>query len=499
MEAIHEIFEQQATQTPQKVAVKLGDETMTYAELSHNSDLMAAHLVHKGCNPGDVIAVLMGRSIEMIVSILAILKAGGVYLPLDPNNPVERNLHCIDEAQVQILLTDTALPVDLVRENVLISADVYKHLKVSSSDVSFQPVNVDGDSPCYIVYTSGSTGKPKGVIAPHRGVFRLVIEPNYINIGANDSIIQFAPLSFDAATFEIWGALLNGGTLVLYSGISLDPNLLASELKDNQISIMFVTTALFHIIANHFIESFASLKYLLTGGDVLNPELMNKVAEHYPKLTLMACYGPTENTTFTSTYPIRPNQKCSGNVPIGREISGTTIHILGEGMVHVPQGDIGELFVSGRGVALGYVNREKSKNDFFEDESVDSGLIYRTGDLVRMNHNGDIEFIGRTDNQVKIRGFRASLEEIQSAIVKISHVDESVVMVEKFDSGDQLLIAYVQLKNNVELTGRELKKLLSAELPEYLIPDRFHINIAFPINSNGKVCKKSLREMVEFN
>lgn len=497
MLTIHETFEIQAHRLPNKVAVKFGDESMTYAELSNCSTAFASYLQHNGCKPGDVVAVMMSRSIDMVVSILAILKAGGVYLPLASDYPIERNLHCIDETNVRLIISDSNIHPKLTEKRILISADAYKSVNTCHETYPLTPVELHADAPCYIVYTSGSTGDPKGVIAPHRGVMRLVIDPNYIRLNENESILQFAPLSFDAATFEIWGALLNGGTLVLYSGKALDPNLLAFELKENQITTLFITTALFHIIASHFIDSLSSLKYLLTGGDVLNPDLVNKVADTFPSLNLMACYGPTENTTFTSTHPIKDGNRPVDNVPIGRAISGTKMHILDEDLKPTPKGEIGELYTSGPGVALGYVNKEKSRQDFFEDASIDDGMIYRTGDLARMNVNNDIEFLGRTDNQVKIRGFRASLEEIQSAIMKLTVVEESAVMVEKFESGDQILVAYVQLKKSADTTVKQLKQLLSEELPDYLIPNKININTALPINKNGKVCKKSLRIMNE--
>lgn len=497
MSTIHEVFETRAHRFPSHIAVKFGEETLTYAELSKQSDLFAGYLQRHHCKVGGVVAVMMGRSIDMIVSILAILKTGGVYLPLDPDNPVERNQRCLNEADVRVIISDSTIHSELTETRTLIQGDVYKSLSTSANTYQPTPIELHADSPCYIVYTSGSTGNPKGVIAPHRGVLRLVIDPDYIKLSESDSILQFAPLSFDAATFEIWGALLNGGTLILYSGTSLDPNLLASELKENQVTILFITTALFHIVASHFMDALSPLKYLLTGGDVLNPDLINKVADTFPKLNLLACYGPTENTTFTSTHPIKENSRPVENVPIGRAISGSRMYILDSNFKPLPQGEIGELFVSGLGVALGYVNRDKSRQDFFEDASIDVGMIYRTGDLARMNANYDIEFLGRTDNQVKIRGFRASLEEIQSTIMRLTVVEESAVMLEKFDCGDQILVAYVQLKNSADTSVKQLKQLLSETLPDYLIPNRLHINTAFPINKNGKVCKKSLRAMNE--
>lgn len=493
---VHREFALQARRTPRRIAIRYGDCEVSYEQLDARANAVAARLQELSVRAGDVVGLYMSRSPEIVIAKLAILKCGAAYLPLDKSNPVARNHYALAETGARVVISDDDPRAFHAIEGLQLlrcGADVaFGQAMQQAPDVA-----VSVHDRAYVMFTSGSTGRPKGVVVPHRAIHRLVKATDYISITEADAILQFSSLSFDAATFEIWGALLNGATLVLYPGTTFDPNLFAQELRRSGVSILFVTTALFHIIATRFVGSLAPLRILLTGGDVLYPDLINKVADAHPHLELRACYGPTENTSFTTTHLIAADNRPAQTVPIGLPIRGTAVHVLDEQLRPLPDGQTGELFVSGPGVALGYLNSPRSRNDFFEDPAIAAGLIYRTGDLVRRNRRGELEFVGRRDNQVKIRGFRASLEEIQNGILAVREVQDAVVLLRKFGSGDQQLVAFVRLTREAALSSAQLKQQLASQMPPYMVPDRLVLGAEFPLNSNGKICRDSLREMLD--
>jgi amino acid adenylation domain-containing protein len=490
--SIPRAFEAEVARRPQAIALKYADVELTYEQLNARANHVAAHLSARGVGRGDIVALMMSRSPEQIIAILAILKCGGAYLPLDGNNPVSRNLSCLEAAQVGVLIRDHDIDESLAYGRQVVdsrSADLFSAERVENIELA-----VDPEDRCYVMFTSGSTAQPKGVVVPHRAVIRLVKNADFIQVSEQDSILQFAPLSFDASTFEIWGVLLNGGTLVLYSGATFDPNLFAKEIRENNVTVLWLTAALFHLIATRFLASLKGVKVLLAGGDVLYPKVINKVLDEMPDVLLINGYGPTENTTFTCCHRITTANRPMECVPIGKAIAGTQIHILNESLQPVPNGEIGELYTSGLGVALGYLNDGEHSGAFFRNPSIAEGLIYRTGDLVRCNANGEIEFKGRRDHQVKIRGFRVSLEEVQASLLKVEHVVDAVVMVEKFDNGDQQLIAYLLLDEEGAITVADAKKALAAELPAYMVPDLIRLSTHLPVNKNGKIDRQRIKE-----
>ena len=324
---------------------------------------------------------------------------------------------------------------------------------------------------------------------PHRAVVRLVKDTNYIDIRADDCFLQFAPVSFDASTFEIWGALLNGARLALYSGSVVDPNLLNREIADNNVTILWLTAALFHLVGTRYGSMLRPLRVLLAGGDVLNPEVVNAVLDAHPGLVLINGYGPTENTTFTCCHRMSSEVRPHSTVPIGKPITGTQVHILDEHRNPVQVGRVGELYVSGKGVALGYLEATEA---FFSDASIAEGLIYRTGDLVKETLGGVIEFIGRTDNQVKIRGYRVALEDVESSLLQLSEVDSVAVMPQKSSMSEHHLVAYLQPKANVEISAEQIKRELGKAVPPYMVPDVIEFCSELPINKNGKINRAQL-------
>lgn len=492
--SISRIFEAEVARRPQSVALKCANVALTYGELNARANHVASHLLAEGVGRGDVVAVMMSRSPEQIIAILAILKCGGAYLPLDGNNPVARTLKCLKAAQVSVLIRDHEVDESLALGRKVIdsrSANLFSAERFDNFELE-----VDPEDRCYVMFTSGSTAQPKGVVVPHRAVIRLVKHSNFIEISERDSILQFAPLSFDASTFEIWGALLNGGTLVLYPGTAFDPSLFAGEIREHEVTVLWLTAALFHLIATRFLGSLKGINVLLAGGDVLYQKVVNKVLDEMPELVLINGYGPTENTTFTCCHRMTSANRPTGCVPIGKAITGTRVHILSEALQPVTNGEVGELYASGSGVALGYLNDDEHSDAFFRNPSIAEGLIYRTGDLARCNANGEIEFQGRRDNQMKIRGYRVSLEEIQASLLKVEHVVDAAVTVEKFDNGDQHLIAHLFLDEEGATTVAEVKRALAEELPAYMVPDLIRLSANLPINKNGKIDRQRIKEAV---
>ncbi len=496
---IHDVFAVSAAQHAGKAALKFGGSEISYRQLAAAADYLSGLLVRQGVKRGDIVALLMPRSPELIAAMLAVLKCGAAYLPLDVDGPVTRNLGLLAEAQVDVLMLNQDCADDLRagRKLVEVNSDtIFSDAVRQSRQSDLAAVQADPEDKAYVMYTSGSTGGPKGVVVPHRAIYRLVQSPNYIHITPDDNILHVAATEFDAATFEVWGALLNGATLIIYPEKTLDPNLFVQVVRDNKVTMMFLTSALFHLFAAKYPDAFDTVKFLLAGGDIISPTVVNGLLDAQPDITIINCYGPTENTTFTTTHGMTTGNRPGATVPIGKAISGTALHILDSNKQPVPAGQTGELFTSGSGVALGYLDPARNKDAFFIDQTISEGLIYRTGDLVRANNDGTLEFIGRKDNQVKVRGFRMSLEEVLSPLLELDEVIEAAVTVKKHASGDQQLIAFVQLRPKIKLKVSDIKHKLAAKVPAYMVPDSIYLDVELLINKNGKIDKKKMQEML---
>lgn len=492
--SIVEVFATQVACSPKATALITQQRRIDYQTLDCRANFLAQHLTQLGIGKEQSVAMMMPRGDDFIVALLAILKVGAVYMPLDASLPEKRLQHCLTLAECHWIITDKRLPVSLTQGRHLINAADTTLFR--SSLAAFQTPCISGDSPCYIMFTSGSTGKPKGVLAPHRGVTRLVIEPNYATIQADDTLLQLAPVTFDAATFEIWGALLNGASLVLYPEDNFDPFVFADQVTEHQVSVLWVTAALFHLIAGHFNDALQPVKQLLSGGDVLGANQINSLLDKFPSMTLVNAYGPTENTTFTTCHVITQANRPCESVPIGKAINHTQVHILDSQRRPVKQGETGELYTSGAGVALGYLGElGESEKGFFRDERIAPGLIYRTGDLVQQNDKGEIMFIGRIDNQVKIRGFRVNLEEPQQAIKDIPGVLDAAVVLRQLDAGGQALAAYVLPEGGATICESKVQNHLAELLPSYMVPEFIHITSQLPVNANGKIDRKKILEI----
>ena len=443
---IHQLFEAQVERTPDALALLLDGEEVTYGELNQRANQLAHVLRNRGVGPEVIVGICVARSPELIVGLLAILKAGGAYLPLDPDLPSARQSFMLADGHVRILLAQEHQLDQLITHNVeVIAID-------GNSNAFSQASRENPDNKCtaenlaYVMYTSGSTGKPKGVSVPHRGVVRLVRETNYAAFSPEQVFLQFAPLSFDASTFEIWGGLLSGGRLVLMPAGKASLAELAEMVRRYHVTTLWLTAGLFHQMVESEFESLRGLKQLLAGGDVLSAPHVEQVARELSNCQLINGYGPTENTTFTCCYRVSPGETFARSVPIGLPVAQTTLHILNENMEPVPPGVAGELYVGGEGLARGYLNAPDATAEKFVPNPFSSGAgerLYCTGDSARYLADGNVEFLGRIDQQVKLRGYRIELGEIETVLAQHAAVKECVVMVRADQPGGKRLVAYV--------------------------------------------------------
>ncbi len=492
---IHQLFEAQAEQTPNAVAAVFGSEQLTYRELNHRANQLAHHLQRLGVGAEICVGICVERSLDILVGLLGILKAGAAYLPLDPAYPQERLTFMLEDAQVPVLLTQQPQVEKLPSHRA----------KVVCLDTDWDAINresqenpifsVTADNLAYVMYTSGSTGRPKGVSVIHRGVVRLVKGANYANLAAEEVFLQLAPISFDASTLEIWGSLLNGARLVIFPPHTPSLEELGQVIQQYQITTLWLTAGLFHLMVDERLEDLKPLRQLLAGGDVLSVPHVQKFIQKIGDCKLINGYGPTENTTFTCCYPITEPDQLGNSVPIGRPITNTQVYLLDSHLQPVPIGVPGELYIGGDGLARGYLNRpdlteEKFLQNPFSDEP--GTRLYKTNDLARYLPNGNIEFLGRIDNQVKVRGFRIELGEIEAVLAQHPSVKEAVVTARKDISGNKSLVAYIVSHQEQASTIDELRRFLKQKLPDYMVPGAFVVLEALPLTPNGKVDRRAL-------
>jgi len=487
---IGRLFEEQAARNPDKIAVSDEQGCLTYKMAHERSHRLAVYLQSKGLLTGEAVGIMAENSSGMITGILGILKAGGGYLPLNSEYPAERRKYLLKDVGASKLLTlthgDSYQGVDVIYMD-----DPVIYLTGGDPQKKNSPGSL-----AYIMYTSGSTGNPKGVMIEHRSVIRLVKNTNFVELKEEDRILQTGALDFDASTFEIWGALLNGLQLYLVSKeVVLTPGMIKSALRKNQITTIWMTSPLFNQLVDEDIEIFRGLKSLLVGGDVLSPAHINRVRNIFPALKIINGYGPTENTTFSVTHLI--DREYKANIPIGKPIANSTAYILDQQNRPVPIGMFGELCVGGDGLSRGYLNNpELTAEKFYRSyRSYRTYINYKTGDLARWLVNGNIEFLGRIDQQVKIRGYRIEPGEIENQLTRLDNIAEAV-LVHKDTGREKYLCAYVVSEGNRPLDFVELKNLLSGRMPEYMVPSYFIQVDRIPLNPNGKVERKLLPEPV---
>jgi amino acid adenylation domain-containing protein len=498
---IHELFERQVAMQPDAVAVIDGNQRLTYAALNERANRLAHYLIAQGVRADDRVAICIERSAELLVGLLGILKAGGAYVPLDPDYPADRLNHMLADSAPVALLTQQTFADRLAEfavPTLVLDAEAAPSMLEThpASNPAVRESGLTARHLAYVIYTSGSTGTPKGVMVEHRSVNRLVINNPYAHIGAEDCVVHCANPAFDAATWEIWAALLHGARLlVIPSQALLDAAAFGGLLRAHDVTVLHLTVGLFNQYAEAFADIFPTLNYLLFGGEKADVGRVLQVLRNSPPRHLVQCYGPTETTTFASTHAITALADDAHSVSIGRPIANTSIYILDSQGEPVPLGVTGELYIGGDGVARGYLNRpELTAERFLKDPFAarPAGRMYRTGDLGRWLPDGTIEYQGRNDFQVKIRGFRIELGEIEAKLAACDGVREAVVLAREDVPGDKRLVAYVVSDEGVELHAAQLRAALSGRLPDYMLPAAFIPLESLPLTPNGKLDRRML-------
>uniref|UniRef100_UPI00388F5B50 amino acid adenylation domain-containing protein n=1 Tax=Serratia marcescens TaxID=615 RepID=UPI00388F5B50 len=486
---VHELFEQQALQTPQAIALIQDAQRLSYAQLNARANRLAHRLIERGVQPGDRVAVRLARSIELVCAQLAVIKAGAAYVPIDPQLPAARQAWIADDSGACLMLTDAIgneeIPQLTVEDREAEDHDGNPALRVSSGATA------------YIMYTSGSTGTPKGVMTPHQGITRLVRNNRYAAFDADDRIAFAANPAFDASTMEVWAALLNGGALVVIAPeVMMEAERLAAELQRHRITTLFLTTALFNQYVHSISGALAQLKYLISGGEKEDPGAYARLLQERGPVHLIHAYGPTETTTFATTARIE-RAEGEARLPIGKPIGNTRAYLDARGRP-VPMGAVGELHIGGVGVALGYLNRpELTAQRFLSDpfNPVGGGRMYRTGDLARYLPDGSLEYQGRCDQQIKLRGFRIEPGEIEVQLAASPWVREAVVQVCSTEHHPRL-VAWIVPTADVDRSALQgqLRAYLSERLPEYMVPSAYVWLDALPLTANGKLDRRALPE-----
>jgi amino acid adenylation domain-containing protein len=494
---IHQLFEEEAVRTPEAPAVRFGGQTVTFRELNERANQIAYYLHDFGVRREALVGLCIERSVEMVVGLLGILKTGAAYLPLDPEYP---------ENRLAVMLSDTATPLTLAHRATAEKLTPHtRHTRVVCLDDDWPVIasqrkdnfciEASAEDLAYVMYTSGSTGRPKGVMVTHRAVVRLVKNTNYCDFSQDQVFLQLAPISFDASTFEIWGALLNGAQLAVMPAGAVSLPELGRAIQSFGVTTLWLTAGLFHLMVEQRVQDLRPLHQLVAGGDVLSPAHVRDALKHIPHGRLINGYGPTEGTTFSCCYSMTAANPPGDTVPIGAPISNTTIYVLGPKLQPVAIGEPGDLYIGGDGLARGYWNdgdltsQKFVPNPFCEDSH---SRLYRTGDVVRYRADGNVEFVGRTDNQVKVSGHRIEPGEIEVALSRHPAVRQAVVVARTDGGTDKRLAAYVVPATAQTDLAAELRTFLAATLPRYMVPSAIVVMKELPLSPNGKIDRAAL-------
>ena len=492
---VQQVFEEQALARDGETALRWGKDRMTYGELNRKANRLARYLQRHGAGPESPVAICLERSPGMIVAMLGILKAGGTYIPLDPALPRKRIELIVREAGVRLILTDREHRDIPGHGSYGVVAMDEEEPAIEGDEETNLPLQSGAGSAAYVMFTSGTTGTPRGVCVIHRGIVRLVCGARYAHFGPGEVFLHYAPPSFDAATFEVWGALLSGGSVAIAPPGALSLEELASVITSHGATTVWLTAPLFHMMVDGPIECFSRVRQVLAGGDVLSPQHVKKFVLHHPGCRLINGYGPTENTTFTCCYEVGDGRGIRATVPIGRPVENTTVYILDDNGQPVPPGVVGELWTGGDGLARGYLGQPELTSEKFIDCRIAGEKperLYRTGDFARYLVDGTIEFVGRRDLQVKLRGYRIELGDVEAAMRSLPFVAEAAAVVREDTPGDRRLVVYWVPRPGQHGEDADLRARAREELPAYMVPSAFVRLAGFSVSASGKIDRRAL-------
>ena len=492
-QCLQRVFEQQVERTPQAIAVVQGRQQWSYAELNRRANQMGHYLRQRGVGLESRVGVWMQRRPELVSGILGILKAGGAYVALDSNTPAERGGFIYKDAGVKVVLTDRKT-ARRVRESgwsgevVEVEGQAEEISRASAEKLESE---VEAENLAYVVYTSGSTGEPKGTEVPHRSVPGFLWDVEYAEFNEQQRILQHSSLSWDALTLELWSALLRGGRCVLYEGEMLTPEELQRMVQEHGVTTVWLTSSVFSLVVAQQVESLRGLKQVLTGGEAVSLEHVRQARKQWPELRVVNGYGPSECTVFSSCYEVKGELgERAKSVPIGKPVGDRRMYVLDGEMNLSPVEMTGEVYIGGPAVARGYLRRAGLTAEKFVPDGVSGGYgerLYRTGDLGRWRGDGELEFVGRTDEQVKIRGYRIEPGEIEAVLAQQEEVGECVVVVQPDRQGEKRLVAYIVSTDKESIRSHELRRHLENRLPEYMVPSAFIQIDSLPLTAHGKL------------
>jgi len=486
-------FAAAVTAGPQNTAIIDGELRLSYSQLAAEADRIACWLLSRNISTGCTVGLYSDRSVQAIAAILGVLKAGACYVPMDTAYPPGLLQHIYDDSAPSAMLVQDSRLTSGSRfwRGEALGLGAMRQLPLP--DTAPRYPDIDPGQPAYIMYTSGSTGRPKGVVVPHRAVLRLVLDTDFVRLGPEQTLLQLAPLSFDASTFELWGALLNGGSLAVMSDPHPALSDIAAAVNRHGVTTLWLTAGLFHLMVDHHLDQLRPLRQLLAGGDVLSPSHVVRALAGLPQCRLINGYGPTENTTFSCCYTVPRNYTGETPVPIGYPIRQTEALVLDDALQPVAPGGEGELYVGGAGLALGYLNRPELTAERFIAHPLRNtdARVYRTGDRVRIHGDGCLDFLGRVDRQVKINGKRVELDEIEARLRATGLVQDAAVTSTAAGTG-RMIAAYVTTAGNLPVDLELLRGTLRNELPDYMIPASITRLPALPLSPTGKVDRARL-------
>ncbi len=508
---LHQLIEQQTERTPDSIAVVFHDQQWTYCELEEHANAIAAFLRSLGVGPDTLVGLCVERSPHMLAALLGIHKAGGAYIPLDPTFPLERLTFMLDDSSATVLVTQTSLTALFPEySGKVVLLDEYMNLRSSEinnqSRLTLPPRSIpssknnsernDPSNLAYVLYTSGSTGKPKGVMIPHRALINFLTSmQDQPGLNSDDVMLAVTTLSFDIAGLELYLPLVTGAKVVIADReTASDPSLLMKEIERCGATVMQATPATWRMLIDAGWQGKIDLK-ILCGGEALFADLADQLLERGNELWNL--YGPTETTIWSTIYHIEKSRRdvsTGGTVPIGHPIANTQIHILDSNLRPVPLGVIGDLYIGGDGLSRGYLNYPELTSERFINNPFDpSSVIYKTGDIARYLSDGNVEFLGRSDQQVKVRGYRIETGEVEVALAGHPAVQQAVVVARKENSSDASLVAYVvPAEDEKEADPGQLRAFLRKKLPDYMIPSTFVPLDVLPMTPNGKVDRRAL-------